>query len=134
MSLETPPELFWLGLTCLATALFWAPYILLHIAETGLIKATGDPSVDTTPKAAWGVRAKKAHYNAIENLAIFAPLAIGVVLTGAASSTTALACAIYFFARIAHFVVATLGVPFLRTGAFFVGVGAQITLALALIG
>jgi uncharacterized MAPEG superfamily protein len=41
---------------------------------------------------------------------------------------------VYFFARLAHYVVFTLGIPVVRVLAFAVGVAAQITLALALLG
>jgi len=46
----------------------------------------------------------------VEKLAVFAPIAITVVLAGADSPTTATVCAIYFFARLVHYPVATLGV------------------------
>jgi len=78
MSEAAAPEIFWLALTCLITALMWIPYILVHLAEAGPVRAIATPAIDTTPKAAWAARAKKAHYNAVENLAVFAPLALAV--------------------------------------------------------
>jgi len=69
----------------------------------------------------------------VENLAVFAPLAITVVLARADSGTTAAACAIYFFARLVHYPVATLGVPVVRTVAFAIGSVAQIVLAIAIL-
>jgi len=128
-----PDELYWLTLTALVTALFWVPYILKHIAEVGVVPALTYQNLDTTPEAAWGKRAKRAHYNAIENLAVFAPLVIAVVLIGAESGTTASACAVYFFARLVHYPVAIFRVPFLRTLSFFVGWIAQVILALAIL-
>lgn len=133
MIAEMHEELFWLAWTALITALFWIPYIVKHILESGLVRAVTDASLDTTPQADWGRRAKRAHYNAMENLAVFAPLAIAVVLVGAASGTTATACAVYFFARLAHYPIATLGVPVVRTVSFVIGSIAQIVLALAIL-
>ena len=134
MNGELPAELFWLTLTALLTALLWIPYILRHIAEAGLIPALTYQSLDTTPTATWGKRAKRAHYNAVENLAVFAPLALTVVVLGAGSTTTATACAVYFFARLVHYPVAVFAVPFLRTLSFAVGMLAQVVLALAILG
>lgn len=134
MTGELPAELFWLTLTALMTALLWLPYILKHILESGLIPALTYQSLDTTPDAAWGKRAKRAHYNAVENLAVFAPLVVTVVLIGAESSTTASACAVYFFARLVHYPVAIFRVPFLRTLSFAIGAVAQLVLAFTILG
>ena len=43
-----------------------------------------------------------------------------------------LACAVYFWARVAHIIVYTLGLPVFRTLAFTVGFLAQAVLALAI--
>jgi uncharacterized MAPEG superfamily protein len=133
MTGEMHAELFWLTCTALMTALFWIPYIVTHLLESGVVRAVTDASLDTTPKAAWAQRAKRAHYNAVENLAVFAPLAISAVLAGADSATTATACAVYFFARLVHYPVATFGVPVVRTVAFAIGSVAQIVLAIAVL-
>ena len=45
-----------------------------------------------------------------------------------------IACAVYFWARLAHVIVYTMGVPVLRTLAFAVGFAAQAALALAVFG
>lgn len=134
MNGEVPGELYWLTLTALLTTLLWVPYILKHIAEVGLVPALTYQNLDTTPEAAWGKRAKRAHYNAVENLAVFAPLAITVVLIGAGSATTATACAVYFFARLVHYPAAVFRVPFLRTLTFAIGWLALLALAVAILG
>jgi uncharacterized MAPEG superfamily protein len=43
-----------------------------------------------------------------------------------------LACAVYFWSRVAHLIVYTLGLPVFRTLAFVVGFLAQAVLALAI--
>lgn len=128
------PELSWLVLTCIMTGLFWIPYILQRIIENGLLPALWDPQGLTQMNAAWAKRMRRAHLNAVENLAIFAPLVLTVQLTGTNTSTTAAACLVYFIARAVHFVVYTLAVPVLRIVAFLVGFGAQAALALTLLG
>lgn len=126
-------EMHWLTLTILMTALFWLPYIANYIREVGLWPAL-QPNTPAPAEAAWARRAKAAHSNAIENLAVFAPLVLAVQVVGANSTTTASACAVYFVARAIHFVVYTAGIPVLRTLAFAAGVGAQLTLVAALLG
>jgi uncharacterized MAPEG superfamily protein len=45
---------------------------------------------------------------------------------------TVYACAVYFWSRVAHLIVYTLGLPVFRTLAFTVGFLAQAVLALAI--
>jgi uncharacterized MAPEG superfamily protein len=126
-------EIYWTTLTILMTALFWMPYIIDRILEHGLWTAVSNPQPDTPPKSAWAGRMMKGHRNAVENLAIFAPLALAVSFTGVGTSATATACVVYFFARLAHFLIYTLGIPLMRTLTFFIGFVCQVVLALALI-
>ena len=102
------------------TALLWLPYILAHIGNVGLMQAV-TYRADDAPRPAWAVRAKKAHYNAIENLAPFAALVIVAKLSGAANAATAAAAITFFWARVAHYFLYTSGVPYGRTVAFAVG-------------
>ena len=127
-------ELFWLTLTVTMTALFWMPYIVNRMVEDGVLGAMGNPSSDMTPKAAWADRMTHAHSNAVENLVIFAPLVLILAIANVSTPATIAACQLYFFARLAHYIIYSLGIPFLRTVAFVTGVVAQMTLAFALFG
>ena len=128
------PELYWLSATVVMTGLLWAPYIVNRVMELGPPPSAWFPLPDPPPKAAWAARAVRAHTNAVENLVIFAPLALAVHASGAATKVTASACAIYFFARSAHYLICVFGVPILaRTAAFLAGVGAQMTLGAVLL-
>ena len=122
------PELYWLTLTALMTGLFWLPYIINRLLEMGVSQAVFNPNSDPTPKAAWAQRMMNAHNNAVENLVIFASVAIAVHLTGTSSSLTATAAMIYFFARLAHFIVYSVGIPGLRTATFAAGFVCQMIL------
>ena len=73
-----------------------------------------------------------AHVNAVENLVIFAPLVLTARALGIATAVTAFACALYFWSRLAHVVVYTLGIPVLRTLSFAARFVAQILLVLAI--
>jgi len=134
MPLANLPELFWLTATIAMTALFWLPYILRFITEIGLRTALWDPTGEHPLKAAWAQRAHRAHQNAVENLVVFAPLAIMVHLLGLGSKATAAAAATYFAARAAHYVVYVFGIPVARTLVFFAAWGCQVVLVLALFG
>lgn len=103
-------ELTWLVYVSVLTTLMWIPYILNLIAVRGLSDAVGYP-VDPKPLAAWAQRLKAAHYNAIENLVVFAALILVAHVTDSNGPATATCAAVYFWARIAHAVAYTLAIP-----------------------
>lgn len=115
------------------TGLLWLPHVLWLLAAHP-VRTLTNRSANLPLDVEWAQRAKRAHANAVENLVVFAPLAIIVYLLQQTDSLTALAAAIFFHARLAHFVVYTLGIPVLRTLTFFVGLGCQGVLALRLFG
>jgi uncharacterized MAPEG superfamily protein len=121
-------ELKYLTWVAVFTALMWIPYILNMIAVRGLVDAVGYPE-SPKPLASWANRMKGAHSNAVENLVVFAALVLVAQVAGVNNETTALVCAIYFWARLIHFVVYALRIPWIRTLAFVVGFGCQIALA-----
>ena len=114
-------ELMWLTLTVILTGLMWVPYIIDRIMVRGLMGAMANPSRKDKPQSAWAMRLYFAHTNAVENLVIFAPLVLILDSLGHSTESTAIACAVYFWARLAHAIVYALGVPVLRTLAFSVG-------------
>lgn len=123
------PELFWLAAVCVMTGLMWVPYIVNRVQELGPPGWGWAPPPDPPPRAAWAARAVRAHLNAVENLAIFAPLALAVQAAHIGNRSTAAACAAYFAARAVHYLVCVIGMPIVpRTVAFLVGVAAQMTL------
>ena len=134
MATPLSPELYWLTATALLTAILWVPYIVQLIAQMGVMTATMDPYHETPHEARWAQRAKRAHANAVENLAVLAPLAIAVHVTGAGTPLTAAACATYFAARVVHYFVYVLAIPLLRTISFTVGLACQVILAARLLG
>ena len=126
------PELFWLTLTVILTGLLWVPYIINRTQVRGLSGAMANPTRNDKPHAPWAQRLMFAHDNAIENLVIFAPLVLILNDLDYSTKWTVYACAVYFWARLAHVVVYTLGIPVFRTLAFAVGFAAQAVLALAI--
>jgi uncharacterized MAPEG superfamily protein len=127
-------ELMWLTLTIILTGVMWIPYILDRIMARGLMGAMANPSRNDKPQSEWAQRLYFAHTNAVENLIVFAPLVLILDSQGINTEATAIACAVYFWARLAHVIVYMIGIPVLRTLAFTVGFVAQVTLVLAIFG
>ncbi|MEQ1714921.1 MAG: MAPEG family protein [Hyphomicrobium sp.] len=128
------PELSYTVLVAAFTGLIWIAIIANRLAEIGVWKALKNPEPDVRPHAEWAYRLSHAHRNAIENLAVFAPLAISVQVTGLGTPATAMASAAFFYARVAHAVIYAAGIPLLRTLAFFAGFICQMILAERLLG
>src|ERR1700752_2314106 len=125
-------ELFWLSCTVILTGILWILYIINRCQGRALSGARETPSRNAKPMADWANRLMFAHDNAVENLVVFAPLVLILSQLDYSTKWTALACAVYFWARVAHLVVYTLGLPVFRTLAFTVGFLAQAVLALAI--
>ncbi len=129
-----PRELYWLTLTVILTGLLWVPYILDRIMVRGLMGAMANPSPDDTPQSPWAQRLQKAHYNAVENLVIFAALVLTLQVMKHSTESTVIACALYFWARLVHALVYWAGIPVARTLSFSLGFLAQVMLVLAVFG
>ena len=121
-------ELKYLVLVSAFTALMWIPYILNVIGVRGLLDAVGYPE-NPTPIAPWAQRMKAAHYNAVENLVVFAALVLAADAAGVHGGALATACVIYFWARVVHYFAYTFKIPWVRTLAFAVGFLCQMTFA-----
>src|SRR6476619_2710690 len=119
-------ELFWLTCTVILTGILWIPYTINRCQVRGLSGALANPSRGDKPQSEWANRLMFAHDNAVENLVLF--------LNAIDYSTkwTVLACAVYFWSRVAHLIVYAMGIPVFRTLAFTVGFLAQAVLALAI--
>jgi len=134
MQLALTPTLYWLVLVIAMTGLLWIPYIGYLLKALGPLEALmegggAEPDDDT-----WARRAKKAHYNAIENLVIFAPLTLIVCGLNLDSVVTATAAMAYLFIRAAHFTIYTLGLPVARTLLFLGGVACQGVMLATILG
>lgn len=121
-------ELKYLVLVASLTALLWVPYILNRIAVRGIADTVGYPE-NPKPGARWAQRLQSAHSNAVENLVVFAALVLTANAVGLSNDATQLACAAYFWARLAHAIAYTLALPWARTLAFAAGFAGQATLA-----
>jgi uncharacterized MAPEG superfamily protein len=111
-------ELRYLIYVAILMGLLWIPYILAHIAQVGPLKALGYP--DTVEMPEWAARLKRAHYNTVENIPLFAVAVLAGEIRNVHTATT-LACAtIFFWARAAYPVAAVANIWGTRTGTFAV--------------
>ena len=125
-------ELFWLTLTVILTGLLWVPYILNRCSGSRPHRRDGQSVAQRQAACRMGhpadVRARQRGREPRHLRAAGAdPNAIDY-----SSKWTVLACAVYFWARVAHLIVYTIGLPVFRTLAFTVGFLAQAVLALAI--
>lgn len=113
-------------------AVMWLPYILNTIMVRGIVDAVGYPEAPR-PLSGWATKMKAAHYNAVENLVVFAALVLIANASGVSNDVTVVACKTYFWARVVHVLAYTLAIPWVRTLAFAAGWACQIALILQLL-
>jgi len=74
-------------------------------------------------------RARRAHLNMIENMVLFSILVLVAVIANKTNATTAMGALIFFWGRLIYAVIYLLGIPWLRTVAWFVSVIGMIMVA-----
>ncbi len=125
-------ELTYLAMVTTFTALMWTPYILNMIVVRGLVDAVGYPD-NPAPLSPWAASMKAAHANAIENLVVFAALVLIADSAGISTPATVMACQVYLWARVVHFLSYSARIPWVRTLSFVAGFACQVTLAWAIL-
>lgn len=97
----------------------------------GLTKLAGNR--DGLPEyTGFAGRARRAHLNMLENMALFTALVLIAAVAGKANATTAMGAMIFFWARLVYAVVYLIGVPWLRTAVWFVSVIGMVMIAVQL--
>ncbi|USG62738.1 MAPEG family protein [Sneathiella marina] len=113
-------ELFWLAMSAALGLILWIPYTAAGAGVVGFKSGTTDvPKPANLPE--WAQRSHRVHMNLVESLAPFAVLVLILSISGKADASTSTAAAAFFFARVAHAIIYTMGIPFLRTVAYTVG-------------
>ena len=115
------PELRYLAYTALLTAALWIPYIVCQVQTNGALAPANyvDPAPRKVPL--WGLRANRAHLNAVESFAPFAALVLIAHVAGRENGMTAFWTIAFFWLRVVHAVVYLAGFPYVRTLAFVLG-------------
>lgn len=112
-------ELRYLIYVAILMAIIWVPYILAHIAQVGPVVALGYP--ERTEMPPWAARLKRAHYNLVENIPLFAVAVMVGEFRGIHTGTTAACAMIFFWARVAHPIATVSLIWGTRTAAFAIG-------------
>lgn len=67
-------------------------------------------------------RAQRAYHNMLESLPLFIGLVLIAQVAGKANGATHTGCELFFWGRLAHWVLYVIGIPWLRTVAWVVAV------------
>ena len=117
--------------------LVWAvvlTFVQMLVAVTGAFLQVGLPALagnreGLAPFTGWAGRAQRAHRNMLESLVLFAALVLVAVVAQKTNSTTLAGAQVFFWARVAYAVIYLVGIPWLRTAAWFVSVIGMIMIA-----
>jgi uncharacterized MAPEG superfamily protein len=115
------PDLYYLLLSVILC------FVQMLVAATGANTQVGLPVLagnrEGLPEiVGWPGRARRAHLNMIENLVLFSALVLIAAAAGKANTTTAMGAMIFFWARLAYALIYLIGIPWLRTLAWLIGV------------
>lgn len=116
-------ELWYLFLTSVLLAVLWIPFIVGQASTMGILTSEDYRNLREVEKMpAWIRRANRAHINLVEQFGAFAGLVVVAHLTNVSTSATALAAAVFFWARVAHAVtmISGTGILMIRTLVFVV--------------
>ena len=110
--------------------LVWAAALALVqmlIAVAGAQSQVGLPALagnreSLPPTTGWADRARRAHLNMLESLAVFAIVVLVAQAAGMANETTALGAQLFFWGRLAYAIVYLAGIPWLRTAVWAVSI------------
>ena len=125
-------EFAYLVWAAILTLLIRVPWMVNKVTVRGLGKVSGYPT-DSEPLSAWAHRVWVAHEDAVQNLIIFAVLVVALDLMGESNMWTRGAAAVYFWARLTHFIVYAFGIPRLKTVAFATAFCAKLVIAFQLV-
>ena len=131
--------LLYVALSSMLCVVLWVPYIgarafLVWGLPTFLNNYPEGFPANQPEQPLWAERAQRAHLNLVETLPAFIGVVWAATALGGAAAAGVVATwsAVFFWARVAHAVVYTAGVPFLRTPVYLVSwaailvIGAQV--------
>ena len=110
-------ELVYLACSAGLCAFMWVPYVLARLASWGLIATVSYPE-NPPDVPGWARRLQRAHNNMVENLVPFAALVLVAQAADVSTGMTVFGATLFFYSRLAHALVYTLGIPWVRTLTF----------------
>lgn len=106
--------------------------VLAANAEVGLGVLAGNRD-GLPPLTGFAGRTQRAHRNMLESLPLFIALVLIAQITAKANAVTLTGCELFFWGRLAHWVIYSIGIPWLRTIAWVVSVIGMIMIFLQLV-
>ncbi len=104
-------ELTYLFFSAVLLSIAWVPHIVGQVMARGFLTPDDYTNLrEQNEFPAWVRRANRAHINLVEQFGAFATLVLIAHMLNVSSPTMALAVAVFFWARVAHFVVFIAGV------------------------
>jgi uncharacterized MAPEG superfamily protein len=134
--MEMTPDLRYVVYSALLTWLMLMVGSMLRVrgwSPAGFRASVGNRETVPPPSPIAG-RADRAAANMLENLVLFVALIAVVHLAGVRDDKIVLGARVFFWARVAYFVVYLAGIPYLRTAIWLVSVGGLGLIAAALLG
>ncbi|MFA6219686.1 MAG: MAPEG family protein [Erythrobacter sp.] len=129
----------YVALSGVFTVLMWVPYILARLAVWGMKDFFGNypkgfPATEPEPPL-WAQRVKRAHLNMVETMPAFLAVVFAAAMRpnevdGAIIGQWAM---IFYYARVAHYIVYSLGIPYLRTPAYLVSWAAILVIGMQVV-
>ena len=100
--------------------------------QVGLTALAGNR--DSLPAiTGWGGRAARAHRNMMESLPLFVALVLIAHVAGRVNGTVILGEQLFLWARLAHAIIYTVGLPWLRTVAWVISVVGMLLILLQVV-
>jgi len=124
-------ELRYLIYTAILLAVIWIPYIAAHASQVGAQIAFAYTDDEAMP--AWARRLKRAHYNLVENVPLFAVAVLAGEIANVHTGVTAACAMIFFWARVLHPFAQVARIWGTRTLVFTVGWVAVVVQLLAVL-
>ena len=126
------PELMYLVWSAALT------FVLVLIAVSGATLQVGLPTLAGNREGlpnmtGWAGRARRAHFNMLESLILFAVLVLVAQAAGVHNAATLLGAQLFFWGRVAHSVFYIAGIAWLRTAAWGVSIVGLVVIFLQLI-
>lgn len=126
------PDLKLLLWTLVLTFVQMIVAVLAAQAQVGLGMIAGNRE-ELPPLVGFAGRAQRAHRNMLESLPLFIALVLIAHIAGKVNGAVITGCELFFWGRLAHFLIYFIGIPWLRTLAWAVSVIGLIVIFLHLV-
>lgn len=126
------PELMWLLWAVALTVVQMLVAVSGATLQVGLPVLAGNRE-GLPPFTGWVGRATRAHRNMLENLVLFTALVLTALVAGKTNEMTLLGAQLFVWARLVHAAVYLAGVPWVRTGVWFVSMIGLVLIFLQLV-